>query len=207
VAIAQRAYDDSVDGSDSTLTIPPDPSVDFPRKVWWDSLLTLYSDSAAHNVTPLASSQREAISRTITDDLRFLFKSSNHWFSFLHVQTFFTNYFDPHKRELVQPSLILSALALASFWQSSEYGNGAPGRERALRLRDEAQGALESSISARWIDDSLAQAAWVFILSRLSFFMWETDVLFILFIALGAIRSLCSSITLNSACQIILGHA
>jgi hypothetical protein len=165
VAIAQRAYDDSVDGSDNTLTIPSDPSVDFPRKVWWDSLLSLYSDSASHNFAPLVSSQREAVSRTITDDLRFLFKSSNHWFSFLHVQTFFTNYFDPRKRELIQPSLILAALSLASFWQSSEYENGAPGRERALRLRDEAQSALESSINARWIDDSLAQAAWVFLYS------------------------------------------
>jgi hypothetical protein len=61
----------------------------------------------------------------------------------------------------MQPSLVLALLAIATFWQSSEIGNGSEGRERALRFRDEAQGALEASFNARWVDETLAQAAWV----------------------------------------------
>lgn len=50
---------------------------------------------------------------------------------------------------------------MSIFWQSSEIGLGSPGRERALRFRDEAQSALEASFNAGWIDETLAQAAWL----------------------------------------------
>lgn len=61
----------------------------------------------------------------------------------------------------MQPSLILAGCALATFWQSSEIGKGKPGRDLAMRLRDEAEGALQASLNAGWIDETLAQAAWV----------------------------------------------
>jgi len=61
----------------------------------------------------------------------------------------------------MQPSLILSLLAVSTFWQSSEIGKGEAGRQKAMRFRDEAQGALEASFNAGWVDDTLAQAAWV----------------------------------------------
>lgn len=61
----------------------------------------------------------------------------------------------------MQPSLVLSALALSTFFQSSESDQGKFGRDRALRFRDEAQGALEASFNAGWVDETLAQAAWV----------------------------------------------
>lgn len=61
----------------------------------------------------------------------------------------------------MQPALLPAALAIAALLQSSEAGYGKEGRDRALRLRDVAQGHLEASLNARWIDDSLAQAAWV----------------------------------------------
>ena len=61
----------------------------------------------------------------------------------------------------MQPSLILSLLAISTFFQSSDIGLGRHGRERALRFRDEAQGALEASFNSGWIDETLAQAAWV----------------------------------------------
>jgi hypothetical protein len=50
---------------------------------------------------------------------------------------------------------------MSTFWQSSEVGYGKQGRERALRLRDEAQAAMDASFNAGWIDETLAQAAWV----------------------------------------------
>jgi len=61
----------------------------------------------------------------------------------------------------MQPALLPAILAIAALLQSSEAGHGKGGRDRALRLRDVAQGHLEASLNARWIDDSLAQAAWV----------------------------------------------
>ena len=61
----------------------------------------------------------------------------------------------------MQPSYILAALALATFLQSSETGLGAEGRNKALRLRDEAQGALDASLNAGRLDHDLAKAAWV----------------------------------------------
>lgn len=68
---------------------------------------------------------------------------------------------DPVEREQLQPSLILSGLALATLMKSSEIGLGEPGREHALLLRDSAQKALETSVASQWIDPTLAQAALV----------------------------------------------
>lgn len=61
----------------------------------------------------------------------------------------------------MQPSLLPAALAIATFFQSSDAGFGKQGRRKAMRLRDVAQGALEASLNARWIDEELVQAAWV----------------------------------------------
>jgi hypothetical protein len=61
----------------------------------------------------------------------------------------------------MQPSLVLGLLTIATFWQSSELGRGEEGRERAFQFRDEAQSALDASLNAGAIDETLAQAAWV----------------------------------------------
>ena len=61
----------------------------------------------------------------------------------------------------MQPSLVLAGLAVATFLRSSEINRGSAGRLRALWLRDAAQGALEASFNAQWIEPTLAQAAWV----------------------------------------------
>jgi hypothetical protein len=101
--------------------------------------------------------------QNITSDIRFLFKTSNYWFSFFHIPSFFGHYYDPVQRQRMQPCLILSVLALSTFCQSSDVGLGKSGRERAKRFRQEAQGALEASFNAGRIDETLAQAAWVII--------------------------------------------
>jgi len=106
-------------------------------------------------------SQRESAARGITSDLRFLFRTSDYWLSFFHIPSFFATFFDPSRRERFQPSLVLALLTISTFWRSSELGYGNQGRERALRFRDEAQAALEASFNAGWIDETLAQAAWV----------------------------------------------
>lgn len=173
-------YDD--DGNEhprnDITTIASQPSLDFSRKIWWDSLLSLYLSPSSARLESLSTDQRDLASRRITSDLRFLFRTSSYWFSFLHVPTFFSNFYDPSKRQHIQPSLILAALAMATFWQSSEIGLGNHGRQRALIFRDEvrrpfletflklisapqAQSALEASFNAGWVDDTLAQAAWV----------------------------------------------
>lgn len=119
----------------------------------------MYSSSVPSLSIPM--SKRQQAANQITSDLRFLFRSSNYWFSFINVPRLLSIYFDPERRVGMQPSFLPAALAIATFFQSSEAGFGKEGRQKAMRLRDVAQGALEASLNARWIDEELAQAAWV----------------------------------------------
>ena len=161
-----RSYITEVDENDQEqpVLVPEigsEPSLIFTRKIWWDSLLSLYISPTSKHLQVLSSSQRESAAQSITSDIRFLFRASNYWFSFFHIPSFFGKFCDPVKRERIQPCLILALLAMATFWQSSEVGYGKEGRERALRFRDEAQAAMDASFNAGWIDETLAQAAWV----------------------------------------------
>lgn len=156
-----QIVDDGTEAEDDTRGIASEPSLNFSRKIWWDSLLSLYISPGSNRRQHLTPSERESAVLGITSDIRFLFRESNYWFSFFHISSFFGIYFDPAKRERLQPSLVLAMLAMSTFWQSSELGLGSNGREHALRFRDEAQGALDASFNAGWIDETLAQAAWV----------------------------------------------
>ncbi|KAK0487403.1 hypothetical protein IW261DRAFT_1447708 [Armillaria novae-zelandiae] len=162
--IVQRGfYQQGYSGSKGpqVQNISSQPSSEFTRKTWWDSILSLYLSPPSDFQQTRSRSDRDLAVQAITADLRFLFRSSNYWFSFFHLPTFFGNYSDPVRRHNLQPSLILAALAVSTFWQSSDVGLGKGGRDRALRLRDKAQGALESSFNSGWIDETLAQAAWL----------------------------------------------
>src|SRR5258707_3695359 len=68
---------------------------------------------------------------------------------------------DPTRRSRMQPSLLLSLLAVSKYLQSAEQLCPDESYRAALLLRDEAQGYLEACIHARAIDVELAQAAWV----------------------------------------------
>ncbi|KAG8214553.1 hypothetical protein J3R82DRAFT_9614 [Butyriboletus roseoflavus] len=151
--------DHDTDSSEDSPNITSEPSLDFARQTWWDSLLSMYYSSVPSLSAPI--SKRQQAANHITSDLRFLFRSSNYWFSFINVPHFLSIYFDPERRVRMQPSFLLAALAIATFFQSSEAGFGKEGRRKAMRLRDVAQGALEASLNARWIDEELAQAAWL----------------------------------------------
>jgi hypothetical protein len=136
----------------------------FIRETWWDNLLGLYCapGGAAHGAaTPGAVATRDVAANAITADLRFLFRHSNHWLAFFHVRSFLDTLFTPARRARMQPALVLAALALSSLLQSSELERAAPGRDAAFRIRDAAQGALDASVAARWVDDQLAQAAFL----------------------------------------------
>ncbi|OCH85582.1 hypothetical protein OBBRIDRAFT_858538 [Obba rivulosa] len=147
-------------------TIAPEPSLQFTRETWWDALLSMYSipiDEPRGHLPHLTPAVRDATSQRIISDLHWFFRSSMYWFSFINLPRFFGRILDPNSRRTLQPSLILSVAALATFLRSSEsVGMDATlMRERALRLRDEAQSALEASVSARWIDKTLIQASWM----------------------------------------------
>ncbi|THU95763.1 hypothetical protein K435DRAFT_665729 [Dendrothele bispora CBS 962.96] len=153
------SLDDNDQESDDARGISYEPSLNFSRKIWFDSLLALYMD--ARHPDKLSTSDRELATREITADLRFLFNVSNYWFSFFHLPSFFGKFLDPQKRERMQPSLVLSALAVSTFFKSSNVGLGQAGRQRALRFLDAAQGSLQASLNAGFIDETLAQAAWL----------------------------------------------
>ncbi|KAJ8520701.1 hypothetical protein ONZ45_g2523 [Pleurotus djamor] len=137
------------------------PSMLFSKQIWWDTLLSLYHSPSPTHLQLIPSSEREIISDQILADLKFLFRASNYWFSFFHLPTFFSKICHPTRRQQIQPSLVLGLLCIATFWRSSEAENGARGRQRALWLREEAQKALDASWLSGWIDESLAQAAWL----------------------------------------------
>ncbi|KAF8842166.1 hypothetical protein BDN67DRAFT_899803 [Paxillus ammoniavirescens] len=160
-ALYQMSNNKESEISEEVANITSEPSLDFARKTWWDSLLTMYTSSSSPSLPALPLSQRQQAVNQVTNDLRFLFRTSNYWFSFINVPRFLSKYFNPDKRDRMQPSFLPAALAIATFFQSSEAGFGKEGREKALRLRDIAQGALEASLNARWVDEELAQAAWL----------------------------------------------
>ncbi|CAE7156896.1 unnamed protein product [Rhizoctonia solani] len=133
-----------------------EPSVAFARKTWWDHLLETY-----------APTKSEAALQ-ITSDLKYLFKSSNYWLSFLNINLFMTNYNHKERRENIQPALILAALAYSTFTQSSEIERGQAGRTKAMELRAQAQAALDASLNSQRLDPTLAQAAWLLALFEVS---------------------------------------
>ncbi|CAE6404179.1 unnamed protein product [Rhizoctonia solani] len=133
-----------------------EPSVAFARKTWWDSLLETY-----------APTKSEAALK-ITSDLKYLFKSSNYWLSFLNISLFMTNYNHKERRENIQPALVLAALAYSTFTQSSEIERGQAGRAKAMELRVQAQAALDASLNSQRLDPTLAQAAWLLALFEVS---------------------------------------
>ena len=149
---------------DSNPTIVPGPSLSYTRQTWWDSLLILYAtsgdflDSASLTLT---QTQREVASNHIFFDIKFLFRMAPYLFCFFNVPRFFSVFSDNSRRLEMQPSYILATLALATYLQSSETGLGAEGRNKALRLRDEAQSALDASLNSGRLDHDLAKAAWV----------------------------------------------
>ncbi|KAF4577343.1 hypothetical protein EYR36_005331 [Pleurotus pulmonarius] len=141
-------------------TMTSEPSVNFTRKIWWDSLLSLYINP--YSPPPLlTNAQREMATAQITADLQSLFHISNYWFYFFHLPTFFGKFCHPTRREQMQPSLLLALLGMSVFFKSSEVENGHEGRCRALRLMDEAQSAMHASYNSGWIDEELVQAAWL----------------------------------------------
>ncbi|OJT13401.1 hypothetical protein TRAPUB_10036 [Trametes pubescens] len=109
----------------------------------------------------LTSEQRNRSMRFIISDLRAVFQSCASWMSFLNLPRFFATVLDPLRRTEMQPSLLLSILALGVLAQSSELERGAKGRQRALKLLDMAHGALQSSLAAGWVDVGLAQSGWM----------------------------------------------
>jgi hypothetical protein len=143
--------------------ITPDPSVQFSRKIWWDHLLYQYSVfmRASYGSSFLGQAQRLVCVGQIIKDVQFIFQCSSYHFSFLNVPRFYGNFLDPVRRSRMQPSLLLSLLAMSTLLQSSERADPEGTRRIAVLLRDEAQGALEASLHARSIDEELAQAAYV----------------------------------------------
>jgi hypothetical protein len=157
IALVQHRFE--LDLSDIT----PDPSVQFSRETWFDHVRDLYAvstqvldDSSYSGLT-----RRNSSISQIIEDVRFIFKSSYHWLSFLNVPRFYNNFMDPIRRGRMQPSLLLSLLAVSKCLQGAGRLCPEGNYNVAMMLRDEAQGYLEASLLSRAVDAELAQAAWV----------------------------------------------
>ncbi|KAI9066862.1 hypothetical protein FKP32DRAFT_1673551 [Trametes sanguinea] len=158
------AYEVAQDQDDSEPTeITTVPSVQFTRETWWDALLTLYAAPLDNlgQIPHMTVALRNSTAERVAADLRFLSRCPIHWYSFLNIPRFFAALFNPARRSAIQPSLILGLLGLATFNQSSELELGARGREKALRLIDQAHATFNASVNSGWIDVGLVQAAWI----------------------------------------------
>ncbi|EMD33836.1 hypothetical protein CERSUDRAFT_117900 [Gelatoporia subvermispora B] len=133
--------------SEKVAIMPVSPSVEYSRRSWWEQLLCNYSAT------------REQSLRDIIDDLTFLFTTSSYWLFFINVPVFIRDLQDPHQRAHMQPSLVMSALAMASLMRSSELELGNAGRRRAMEFRDAAQASLEEACNNQSVDYTLAEAA------------------------------------------------
>ncbi|KAF9519718.1 hypothetical protein BS47DRAFT_1324447 [Hydnum rufescens UP504] len=157
----QQGYEDADESEFEELSPPtPDtvgahsyeildePSVEFSRQMWWESLTRYYGGPRAH------------ATRRITNDLSHLFRVSNSMVSFINIPLFFSAFHHPDQREHVQPSLVFAMLALSTLLRSSNIvGLGQTGRVKALELRDLAQSHFDMSLNSGWITPDLAQAA------------------------------------------------
>lgn len=158
ISADHNEYEEDVDHSPR---LSSEPSTQFTRKTWWDALINLYIRRSNPSEMATSAAVVKSPEQRIIADLRFIFRASNFWFSFLNITRFFGRLLNPVQRRDVQPSLVLALLALSVFMQSSESEGGAKGRAWALELREEAQGALDASLSSRWIDETLVHASWV----------------------------------------------
>ena len=161
-----RQDDKDDDQEQQQESIPSRPGTRFARDTWWDALLTFYAtqrdpDEMSAMPVSLSPAQRSAAMKTIMSDLKALFQASPCWVSFIHLPRFFDTLFNPVRRHSLQPSLLLSALAVGALTQSYEVENGATGRQKALKLLELAHGALEGALATGWVDIGLAQAALV----------------------------------------------
>ncbi|KAI0697750.1 hypothetical protein C8T65DRAFT_806929 [Cerioporus squamosus] len=169
VTPSQRGNRDIQEG-EQEYSIPSRPGTQFARDTWWDALLSFYATERDPSdtdiaVVSLSLAQRSAALNTIMSDLKSLLQASPCWVSFLHLPRFFDALFNPGvRRNTLQPSLLLSALALGVFAQSSESEHGARGRQKALKLLELAHGALEGALATGWVDIGLAQAALLIVL-------------------------------------------
>ena len=147
-------------------TLPPRPGSQFTRDTWWDALLTYYATEQepgpdSMQVVTLSTAQRTDAMKSIMADIKALLQSSPSWVSIINLPRFFDTLLNPVRRHSLQPSLLLSVLALGTLAQSSEAEKGARGRQRAFRLLEMAHGALEGALATGWVDIGLAQAAYV----------------------------------------------
>ncbi|KAG6852934.1 hypothetical protein C0991_008048 [Blastosporella zonata] len=75
---------------------------------------------------------------------------------------------DEESRLSIQPAFIYAGLAMATLMKSSEVEYKAPGRERALWFRDNAETFIQRSINSERMDASLAEAALIIALFETS---------------------------------------
>lgn len=86
---------------------------------------------------------------------------AGNWLSFLNLPVFLRSLHNPQERLRLQPSFILSALALSILMQSSELEGKHHGRNQAVDLRNRAHEAVQARRIQNYLDEGLAEAALV----------------------------------------------
>lgn len=153
-----RNYDSSIqlpvprpDSSEKSPNITSEPPLDFARQTWWDSLLTMHSSFPSLSIPMSERHKRQTRLPVFSSALPiFGFPSSTSLVFYLFIST--------QKGGLVQPSLLPPIATFFSVFRGRLWQRRSPESDVSPRR---TQGALEASLNARWIDEELAQAAWV----------------------------------------------
>ncbi|KAF9519600.1 hypothetical protein BS47DRAFT_1387894 [Hydnum rufescens UP504] len=126
------------------------PSVEFPRQTWWESLVRCYGGL-------------ELLPHVVLRATFHIFA----FIAFINVPLFFSTFHHPSQREHVQPSLVFAMLALSTLLQSSDIiGLGQEGRLKLLR--DLAQSHFDMSMNSGWITHELAYTALLLVMFEAS---------------------------------------
>ncbi|KAF9447897.1 hypothetical protein P691DRAFT_801654 [Macrolepiota fuliginosa MF-IS2] len=122
------------------FTFPTSPIDEARQREWWDRISEAYGP------------------QDIINQVNFLRHNTTHQLSFVNIGFLATNLYDDVERIKVQPAFILAILALAQLLRSSNADQGTLGMTEAIKLRIQAQGALDEARHAGLLNADLAKA-------------------------------------------------
>ncbi|KDR67042.1 hypothetical protein GALMADRAFT_1133694 [Galerina marginata CBS 339.88] len=137
--------------------IPTSPTIETDQKMWWDKILS------THTLNDIAA------------ELTFLVNNTGHLLSFINLNFLIRRLFGDNERLRIQPSFILSILAMAKLMKSSALEGGGNGLRAAMMLATDAHSAFDDALRFNWVDATLAEAALILALFESSAYPHHTS--------------------------------
>ncbi|KAF7782921.1 transcriptional regulator family: Fungal Specific TF [Agaricus bisporus var. burnettii] len=127
--------------SQRTFVYSTSPMVDARQREWWE------------RISAVCPNPQELI-----NEFNFLRYNTTHQLSFVHIDSLAVSLHEDSERMKIQPAFIFAGLALAQLLRSSRAEQGLMGMEKAVRLRDQANEAIDQALHAGQLHADLAKA-------------------------------------------------